>query len=666
MKNKRKENKKIVCIVLCIICMFVLSMILSYKGNWNYAILQPWSVLTVQDKDASSKNVNDMFQMNGTDTIQQNIRMVSDHITGISIYLDNSNLNTEGILKVKLIDKTQQQTIKEWDYSLSENHIDGFYNFYMDEAYQVERDNIYMIMFEIENLSGDAPFLMKKTNPSADICTVMQVGKIECDFAFSYRILQGDCNGLKVLFCFFTFVGIIMLLLFLVMVIKKKKIECLFVMSAFLIGIIYMFALPPFATPDEGSHYVTVYAESNILLGQEAYDEEGRVIADGKSALYLIREEKPTKNTYLRYIKGIFGKIDDVSNDQVVLRKTLSLKHPGYIPQVLGVSFAREMGMNGEQILLMGRLFALIWYCFVMYWAIKLIPYWKMMLFLIGILPMTMQQVVSYNYDSVLFGIVFFSFAYMMYLKYTKSYVEWKDYLLLVLCAGCIVTIKFIYLPIFAIAILIPKEKFGGGKKKTCAAILLLMTSGIAMLGTRLSVFEKAVSTGTVYYDSSLKHYTLQMCFSHPIDTIIIFYRTIQDEISRYLISMLTSPLGWVEIKVPEIVFFTFLILLLISVWGEQKIKKSSSNERWVYGFVSVIVFLLVLLAMLLDYTYIGSYIILGVQGRYFLPILPIMMLLVQNDKIVLYEKNENYLMLGAISAQLYTVLSITSTVVSR
>lgn len=662
----RNENKKIIYIASCIAFLFLISMVLSYKSKWGHAISQPWSVLTFKDKDASSKDIENMFQLKENETIYQDIKMVSDSFSGVSIYLDNDNTDTKGIFKVTLTDKTRDHVIKEWEYDLSESYIDGFYNFYMDEQYEVQRSNTYELGIRIENLSGNAPFLMKKVNGSSEICSTMKCEGLEYDFSFSYKILDGGSRSLQVLFCLFVIVGVLIIISFLVVLVKNKKTEWIFVTTAFLIGIMYLFVLPPFATPDEGSHYVTVYAESNKLLNQEVYDNDGKVVADGKSALYLIREEKPTKDTYVRYIKGVFGKTESVKDDLTVLRKPLSMKHPGYIPQVLGVSIARVLDMNGEQILLMGRFFALVWYCFVMYWAIKIIPYWKTTLFIIGILPMTMQQVVSYNYDSVLFGLVFFLFAYILYLKYTKDCIEWKDYLILIVCSICIVTIKFIYLPILAMAILIPKEKFGSIKKKFGAAVMLVLTSGIALVLTRLSVFEKAVSTGSVYYDNSLKHYTLQMCLAHPMDTLIIFYRTVQEEISRYLVSMLTSPLGWVEIKVPEIVFFICVILLLLSIWSENRNIQIHFQEKCIYGLIAGGIFLLVLLAMLLDYTYIGSEIILGVQGRYFLPILPIIMIMLQTKKIELHGKINNYLILGMISAQMYTILSVTSTIVSR
>lgn len=665
MRNEIKKNKKTIYIASCIMLLFLLSMVLAYKNKWVQSISQPWAVMTVEDKDISSNNTDDMFQLKENETVCQEIKMVSDRFSGISIYLDNRNTDTEGMLKVILTDTTQECVIKEWEYDLSDCHIDGFYNFYLDEPYEVQRNNIYEIRILIENLSDNASLLLKKANGSSEIHSAMKCEGLEYDFSFSYKILEGDCGSLKVLFVLFVIIGILIIASFLVLLIKNKKIEWIFVFTAFLIGIIYLFMLPPFATPDEGSHYVTVYAESNILLNQEAYDSTGKVVADGKSALYLIREEKPTKDTYVRYIKGVFGKTESVKDDLTVLRKPLSMKHPGYIPQVLGVSLARILNMNGEQILLLGRLFALVWYCFVMYWSIKIIPYWKMNLFIIGILPMTMQQVVSYNYDSVLFGLVFLLFTYILYLKYTKDGIEWKDYLILTVCSVCIVTIKFIYLPILAMAILIPKEKFGGIKKKISAAVVLNLISGVAFVLTRLNIFEKAISTEGIHNDG-LKYYTLQMCLAQPIDTVVIFYRTIQEKISQYLISMLTSPLGWVEIEVPEIVFLVCVILLLLSIWSENKNIQIHFQEKCIYGLIAGGIFLLVLLAMLLDYTYIGSEIILGVQGRYFLPILPIMMIMLQTKKIELHGNINNYLMLGMISAQMYTILSVTSTIVSR
>ena len=76
---------------------------------------------------------------------------------------------------------------------------------------------------------------------------------------------------------------------------------------------------------------------------------------------------------------------------------------------------------------------------------------------------------------------------------------------------------------------------------------------------------------------------------------------------------------------------------------------------------------MLIFAALLISYTYIGADTILGVQGRYFIPILPLALLLVQgNKKIVVRKSIEQELILGITGLQLYTIWSILSVVIVR
>lgn len=164
-----------------------------------------------------------------------------------------------------------------------------------------------------------------------------------------------------------------------------------------------------------------------------------------------------TKELYSQFFEGVLGK-DEPKEQLIATRQPLSQKHPGYIPQVLGISVARIMKMNSEQIMFAGRFFALVWYVFVMFWAIKLMPIKKEMLFLVGILPITIQQVVSYNYDSFLLGICFFAIAYILNFIYTDREIKIYDWFIIIGIVISIASIKFVYLPLLGLALFIPKK----------------------------------------------------------------------------------------------------------------------------------------------------------------------------------------------------------------
>ena len=93
---------------------------------------------------------------------------------------------------------------------------------------------------------------------------------------------------------------------------------------------------------------------------------------------------------------------------------------------------------------------------------------------------------------------------------------------------------------------------------------------------------------------------------------------------------------------------------------------------EWLFLLDSDCLFLLVLGWLFqvdsnIIYTYVGSDTILEVQGRYFLPVLPLGLLAVQgNRKIVAQKSIEAELILAIISLQLYTIWSILSVAAAR
>ena len=438
-----------------------------------------------------------------------------------------------------------------------------------------------------------------------------------------------------------------------------------FVVLAFFIGSMYIFALPPFSVPDEGSHIATVYAKSSKLLGKEATNSDGRVIADPDMGIFYISEEYPTKSTYAQYFKGAFGKTEDIVNETISLRSPLSAKTIGYVPQVLGVSFARILGLNGEQILLLGRLLALLWYCVIMGIVINIVPVKKMVFFVVGLMPMTIQQVASFSYDSVLLGFCFLLTAYLLYLIFQKDKVTWKDALIVTVLSIGIGSIKYIYLPILGLLFFVPKEKFGSKHKKNkairCEALLLIGGFGIS----KMTMLVQAAEVGKLRADG-LYQYTIKYVFENLGGTIIVVVRTVFDRISFYIESMIASPLGWVEIELPGVILFGFIILLLLCGLSDRGKYRFSENEKRVCYLLVLVMNGLVLAAMLVSYTYIGSDIILGVQGRYFVPALPLVLCAMDSEYVTLKRNIDAEMMLAVQGLQLYAIWAITSTVVSR
>jgi len=111
---------------------------------------------------------------------------------------------------------------------------------------------------------------------------------------------------------------------------------------------------------------------------------------------------------------------------------------------------------------------------------------------------------------------------------------------------------------------------------------------------------------------------------SHPAAFLIVLARTWNEYSPRYLAEMI-GKFGWLDTYLPGPLIVVAYALLLYSslVWGPRF---TARRRTLIWAFASAAV-LLVVVALQLTWNAAGNRIVDGVQGRYFLPILPLLLL---------------------------------------
>ncbi len=111
---------------------------------------------------------------------------------------------------------------------------------------------------------------------------------------------------------------------------------------------------------------------------------------------------------------------------------------------------------------------------------------------------------------------------------------------------------------------------------------------------------------------------------SHPAAFLIVLARTWNEYSPRYLAEMI-GKFGWLDTYLPGPLIVVAYALLLYSslVWGPRY---TAGRRMLIWAFASAAV-LLVVVTLQLTWNAAGNRIVDGVQGRYFLPILPLLLL---------------------------------------
>lgn len=653
------KNKKVTLITLSLVIVFLLSSLVTYKTFVRQYLFNDYVVY--QSRELSNENIPLENVL-----IEQPIQIVSNSMTGLGLRFKDVDPNSKNQFSVVVKNDSGENIYAE---NIPENKIHNDQIYYLRfNASQLKVGSIYTIT--VKSL-GATRASMVTVNPRENEYSVLRncmINQEESKQSIAYSVIDGNCFHLRNFYWLIVMLILILITMTYLMYIYNVKLYKASFVIIMLIGIIYTSIVPQFSVPDEYTHYLTSYSQSSILLGEKAFDKHGNVLLYEDSSNTLIRASHPTVNEYVKEYDGLIGKEKFRINQPYISRAPLTLGSFGYFPQVLGVSLGRILGLNGIQTGVLGRISALLLFAVLISYSLKIIPkFFEKVLFTISILPMTLQQVCSYNYDSVLFTACFFLFAYLLYLIYEKEKINKLDIALVTLSSIVIATIKFVYLPILGLGLLIPREKFTLKNGKILVILMLVVLS----LGSYLVVMKCNSLFWNVHESdtSSLINYntfTISQVIQHPIREIAIIIATFQRFTADYISQMISGPLGWLEMNVPALQLSGFLMMLFYSLFSVEKKSKTDQKVKLCSGLISMIIILIVILALQISWTPDNSMIVVGVQGRYFLPMLP-MVLLAMKDVLTIKAQNTNIVLYyGNVILHISEIFTILCIVIGR
>ena len=389
---------------------------------------------------------------------------------------------------------------------------------------------------------------------------------------------------------------------------KQMKIEKIFLISTLVIGIGYIVLLPSMAIPDSTAHYIRAYEISKgfITYDKKLYSSTGQVanhlpieIRDYTSKLYY-------SEVFSNFNSKLSGK------KEIISTSAYNYSPIAYFPQVLGMLLFRIFNFSVLLEIYVARLFALLFFVLSMYFSIKYIPVKKVTLYFICFFPMVLHQVASLSADSVLISSSFSFVSYILYLKYSKeSIVSIKESILLFILFLLVAMSKSLYIFLFLMVFTIPKNKFQ--YNKYLIIFIILVTVGIIYLLWSINISSPI---------SSIKDIEIKKNFilTNPIGYLGIFINTIIIRTNFYIASLIGRYLFWLNLIITNFAYYSMLILFLLLIIADYD-EKIKVDLKIISFIIISIIYTLVLTALYLAWTPIDYRYIEGVQGRYFLPI---------------------------------------------
>ena len=428
--------------------------------------------------------------------------------------------------------------------------------------------------------------------------------------------------------------------------IKKKFSYGLYPVTVILLGLFYLLVLPPFSAPDEAAHFVSAYRLSSQIMGKQAVadekflsnatEEEKERISRGANVLVRSGDDVPGLNTepgqtaYNLVLTQLFSK-DHSQGLTVRSEIPVNTSPVVYLPQAVGITLARLFHLGYIPLVMLGRLFNLLTFAGMSYFAIRVMPFKKEIIAAVSCLPMTLHLAASYSYDTVFIGLSMMFFAWCFYLAFEKDKVTVKDTVLLALLLILLEPGKIVYLPLAGICLFIPSAKFQSKKQywisffSVVGAVLLSV-----FLVNRLVLTTWATQTESYVGWSEAAGYTLSDVWNRPYDSFLVYYETFVTQLNYYLVTMLGGFLGNLD---PNLTVPAFCLILLCYTLFISAIRREGEEvplkrgQKWFMLFLVFLSACLVLTSMFLGWTPKEMTYITGVQGRYFIPLLPLVFL---------------------------------------
>lgn len=447
---------------------------------------------------------------------------------------------------------------------------------------------------------------------------------------------------------------------------SKFKLEKLFLIVMIPVSICYSLIMIPGMVPDEATHMRLTYSLASQIMGVE---QDKITLRGEEKNIYDRLPSSPNIDSY-EYSYTHFFSGEDNGDYVTIDADSANWKQIfGYFPAVIGVIFSRIMHFGATPTIYIARLCNLFFYLWLTYFAIKKIPIGKQLMFMISILPMCSQQMMSLSYDAVLNASTFFCLAYGLFFVYNSEDVRFDEYIKYLFSAIILLSIKS---AIYSFILLIPllskfKNLNENIKIERKQKVILFLSISIFILFLNFVSFgssatketvETAATTKNIISWSGTEGYTIGWLITHPIEAIMVFIRTINIKGEWYYYSCLGQDLSWFTVKLPLEIFNIWGILLLVSALKKED-NFLDKRMKILFIVINLIIFFLVLLSMCIYWTPLTFNYIEGVQGRYFIPILFTILIVVNNRKIAIKESYYKYINIFSCLLTVITIINL-------
>lgn len=421
---------------------------------------------------------------------------------------------------------------------------------------------------------------------------------------------------------------------------------------AIVFGLFFVFVTPPFFNADEANHFFRVYQLSQGDLRSEPMPGTlvgGKVPKSFDSTIEIASSGRLTTQPLLRYHLGkILTQMRHIPlNRSVQVNETFpdtALYTPVvYAPQLVAVKVVSVLNKPPVYMLYLGRVFGLIAAVALFAFAIRKMPFGKWAMVAIGLLPMSVDVFSSFGADAMTIAYTAFLVAMVANFVYHKRLIGKNlDSLLLLAAAVCLAMSKTTYVVLLPLLFALPFASREASQKRNVLRVgaFFLFAALLAALWQHAMRYVTTIALDPTVVPKAQFHYiehNLWLFIHQPLADALL-----STDANGVIISMF-GQFAWLTSPLPYLIVILEILVLVFtcSATIQGEIKKSFNLQplRRISAGTASLGILATAVALYTYWTPVGARVIYGLQGRYFIPMLVVLVPATKAKRFIVQRK---------------------------
>ena len=446
----------------------------------------------------------------------------------------------------------------------------------------------------------------------------------------------------------------------------------IFLLLSLIFGIVFIFVKPVFEGWDESAHYYKAAQLAKLNITPQKFNNQVGYFFSPAEVLSVDQSSGRA--------------IDENGNIFISLANTGVYPPVSYIPAAVTIWAANLLKLSPLKIVPVIRLINLFAWIFIIYTAISITPVYKKTMLIVALMPLSLLLASIISADTICNAFAFLFTALILKYAYTDTVqLVPKNIFILFITAILLVMTKG-YFFLLLLFLLIPVKKFISQKFYAGSLFLVIFLPLIIILlwtysninyvvplreGVDQAAQFKDILKNPLIFLSYLPEQLYRTIFMPLIEIDIVnnavsgmlmnnhdYIKYIISSLISGKITILDALKNWsfMEKAISLLTFgFYFVFMLVISLSEGKKEINISIKNKLILLFIYLATFIYVSFGIYLNWTPYGAKEIIGIQSRYFIPILPITLLFFYNNKVKIKLSDDKLNML--IMIFLFTTL---------